>query len=98
MVFMNVGNYNIYHTPMDPMGPEKFQTFPAFEFRSSRCSYHSSYPSPYLGGFRVTEVQVENHLATWVVSKKNWWVSPTTMGFSLLKRIILGCEMGVPPF
>ena len=27
-----------------------------------------------------------------------WWVSPTTMGFFLLKMIILGCEMGVPPF
>ena len=44
-----------------------------------------------------TEVQVENRLAIWVGFLKAW-VSPTTMGFSLLKIIILWCEMGVPPF
>ena len=27
-----------------------------------------------------------------------WWVSPTKTWFFLLKMIILGCEMGVPPF
>ena len=27
-----------------------------------------------------------------------WWVSPTNHGVFLLKMIILGCEMGVPPF
>ena len=27
-----------------------------------------------------------------------WWVSPTTPWVFLLKLIILGCEMGVPPF
>ena len=26
-----------------------------------------------------------------------WWVYPTTMVVFLLKMIILGCEMGVPP-
>ena len=33
---------------------------------------------------------------TWGWTLK-WWVSPTPMGFPT-KKVILGCEMGVPPF
>ena len=74
--------------------------------QTNTCGFHPWFL--YSENLRLREVQGTNHhffyspVRFYSVSPfggfLKWWVSPTTMGFFLLKMIILGCEMGVPPF
>ena len=49
---------------------------------------------------RTWKKRPQNSGANWTTygGFLKWWVSPTNPWVFLLKMIILGCEMGVPPF